>query len=156
MLGSIKNLWHKRLRDLKTTQTLEHFREIIFTKQLIPLTFFTLVIFGCSESEEITGGNTKSLTNSKTTTCQLIEKEFINKGGKITEYKELYLRCSIQDYFIKICAGNVTKEQLTPYINSGIEVEMEIKEGMLDHCNDNLEHVQSRTGTYVVIKRIVK
>jgi hypothetical protein len=97
-----------------------------------------------------------SLKDSKTTTCQLIEKEFINKGGKVTQYKELYLRCSIQDYFIKICAGNVTAEELRPYINNGIEVEMEIKEGMWDHCNDNLAYAQSRIGTYVVINKIIK
>ncbi len=94
--------------------------------------------------------------NAKTTKCQLIEKEFTNKGGKVTEYKELYLRCSIQDYFIKICEGNVSAEQLRPYIESGIEVEMEIKEGMLDHCDENPAYAQSRTGTYVVIKKIIK
>jgi len=93
---------------------------------------------------------------TSTSTCQLIEKSFTNKGGKVTEYKEFYLRCSIQDYFIKICAGNVSAEELKPYINSGIEVEMEIRDGMLDHCNTNLEQVQSRTGKYVVIKKIIK
>ena len=36
-----------------------------------------------------------------------------------------------------------------------IEVEMEIKDGMLDHCNENPAHTQSRTGTYVVIKKII-
>jgi hypothetical protein len=86
----------------------------------------------------------------------LIEKVFINKGGKITDYKELYLQCSIQDYFIKICESNVTLEDLKPYINSGINIKMEIKDGMWDHCSDDPAYAQSRMGTYVVIKEIVK
>lgn len=114
-----------------------------------------LCFLACSETKEVAKEKSMKLSDSKTTTCQLIEKSFTNKGGKVTEYKELYLRCSIQDYFIKICAGNVTVEQLKPYINSGIEVEMEIKNGMLDHCNTNLAQVQSRTGTYVVINKII-
>ena len=121
------------------------------------LSVFILINFiACSETKEVSNGKTMALSDSKTTTCQLIEKQFTNKGGKVTDYKELYLRCSIQDYFIKICAGNITAEQLKPYINSGIEVEMEIKEGMLDHCNANLAYTQSRVGTYVVIKKIIK
>lgn len=90
------------------------------------------------------------------TSCVLIEKEFVNKGGKITEYKELYLQCSIQDYFIKICESNVTLEDLKPYINSGIKVKMKIKDGMWDHCNDDPAYAQSRMGTYVIITEIVK
>ena len=95
-------------------------------KQLIII--LPIALFGCSESKDIPQGKSMSLTDSKTTTCQLIEKEFVNKGGKVTQYKELYLRCSIQDYFIKLCEGNVAATQLKPYINLGIEVEMEIKE----------------------------
>lgn len=94
--------------------------------------------------------------NSPYTSCLLVEKEFVNKGGKITEYKELYLQCSIQDYFIKICESNVTLEELKPYINSGIKIKMEIKDGMWDHCSDDPAYAQSRMGTYVVIKEIVK
>ncbi len=125
-------------------------------KKLLLITTLVISFIACSESKEIPEGKSMSLTDSKTTSCQLIEKEFTNKGGKVTEYKELYLRCSIQDYFIKICEGNVTAEQLKPYINSGIEVEMEIRDGMLDHCDDNVAYAQSRTGTYIIIKKIIK
>lgn len=89
------------------------------------------------------------------TTCRLIQKSFINKGGKVTEYSEFYLQCSIQDYFIKICESKVDKSELEKYLNKGITVDMEIKEGMWDHCEPNVAHVQSRVGTYVVIKKII-
>ncbi|MBL4593113.1 MAG: hypothetical protein JKX68_04760 [Flavobacteriales bacterium] len=68
-------------------------------KFLVFLTIALSLITSCKTTEEST--NTGAMTpNNKTTKCQLIEKEFTNKGGKVTEYKELYLRCSVQDYFI--------------------------------------------------------
>ena len=119
------------------------------------LLIFTLLftVLSCSETKEISSGNK---VKSESITCQLIEKEFTHKGGKLTEYKELHLRCSIQDYFIKTCEGNVTEEELRFYLNKGIEVEIEIREGYLDHCEANPAYAQSRTGNYVVIKKIIK
>tara|TARA_B100000809_G_scaffold257316_1_gene298666 strand:- start:3769 stop:4119 length:351 start_codon:yes stop_codon:yes gene_type:complete len=103
--------------------------------------------FSCKSTSEI---------NSQTITCQLIEKEFTHKGGEFTETKELYLRCSTQDYFIKVCESNITAEQLKPYLNKTIKVDMEIKKGLLDHCETIPEYAQSRSGTYVVLKKIIK
>jgi len=94
--------------------------------------------------------------NTKITNCQLIEKEFTHKGGKLTEYKELHLRCSTQEYFIKICESNVTSEELKQYLNKDIEVEIEIREGLLDHCESIPDYAQSRTGSYVIIKKILR
>lgn len=125
-------------------------------KTQLLISILILNFIACSETKEIPQGKSMSLTSSKTTTCQLIEKKFTNKGGKVAAYQELYLRCSIQDYFIKFCEGKVTAKELRPYINSGIEVEMEIKQGMWDHCSDNPAYAQSRTGTYVVINKIIK
>jgi hypothetical protein len=118
--------------------------------------FIVSILFSCANNKEVPTGKPMSVSKSGTTSCQLIVKEFENKGGKVTEYKELYLRCSIQDYFIKLCEGNVSAEQLKPYINSGIEVEMEIRNGIWDHCNENPAYTQSRTGPYVIIKSIIK
>lgn len=116
----------------------------------------TLFFVSCKNSNSTNTDLRVKDPKTEYTSCVLMEKEFVNKGGKITDYKELYLQCSIQDYFIKICESNVTLEDLKPYINSGIKVKMEIKEGMWDHCSDDPAYAQSRTGTYVVIKKIVK
>jgi len=116
----------------------------------------TLFLVSCKTTKSTSTELRVKDPNLPYTICALIEKEFVNKGGKITDYKELYLQCSIQDYFIKICESNVTLEELKPYINSGIKIKMEIKEGMWDHCSDDPAYAQSRMGTYVIIKEIVK
>ncbi len=119
--------------------------------------YSSILIFGSCKNTQTTNNipvNEKKA--SEYTSCQLVEKEFVNKGGKITEYKELYLRCSIQDYFIKICEGKITLKELEKYIDKGITVEMEIKDGMWDHCSDDPAYAQSRMGTYVVIHKIIE
>ena len=98
----------------------------------------------------------RPMTADKTTHCQLVEKEFVKKNGQATETKELYLRCSIQDYFIKLCESKVSEKALRAYLDEGIEVEMEVREGVWDICPDDPEEMQSRTGSYVVINRIVE
>ncbi len=92
--------------------------------------------------------------SSSGSTCQLIQKPFIKKNNVETDIQEYYLRCSIQDYFIKLCESNVSKEDLDQYLNKGISVEMDIVEGEWDSCPGDGE-VQSRVGTYVVIKKII-
>lgn len=117
-----------------------------------------ILISSCNNSEDIISSQTKGLskTDAKPNiyNCELIEKEFVNKGGKISGFKELYLRCSVQDYFIKLCASSVTKKDLEPFLNKGISVEVEVRDGMWDHCSDNLAEVQSRVGPYIIIKSI--
>jgi len=126
-------------------------------KKLIYILLITL-ISSCNNSKDVISTQSKGLSMSDAKpniyNCQLIEKEFVNKGGKITTFKELYLRCSVQDYFIKLCESNLTRDELEPYINKGISVEVEIKDGLWDHCSENEAEVQSRMGTYIVIKSI--
>ena len=74
----------------------------------------------------------------------------------MSDYKELYLQCSVQDYFIKICAGEVTTEELRKHLNQGITVDMEIRDGLWDICNDDPAYAQSRMGTYVIIHKIIE
>ena len=126
-------------------------------KQLAYISFLLLII-GCNNTKNTPSEKSKPISKENATpniyNCQLIEKEFVNKGGKIAVFKELYLRCSVQDYFIKLCEGNLTHEELEPFIGKGISVEVEIKDGLWDHCNENEAHVQSRMGPYIIIKKI--
>ena len=96
----------------------------------------------------------KRNTNSGITSCLLVEKSFMSKSGDGTEIKELYLSCSIQDYYIKICESAVTREELSKYIGSGIGVKMEIIDGTWDICDGDPLEKQSRTGRYVIIHSI--
>lgn len=121
---------------------------------ILILSAIFIFLSSCKNSSETSLKEKDS--NAKYTTCQLIEKEFVNKGGKVTEYKELYLRCSIQDYFIKLCESNVDVKTLRKYLNKSISVEIEIRDdGMWDICTDDPAYAQSRTGAYVVIKKII-
>ena len=94
--------------------------------------------------------------DSTLTSCLVIEKPFVQKNGKVSKYKEIYFRCSVQDYFIKFCESEVTKKQMKKYINKGISVVMEIREGSWDICEDSPQEMQSRIGKYVVIHSIEK
>lgn len=95
----------------------------------------------------------------------IVEKEFINKAGKSSGFKELYFRLSERDYFIKFCASAVSKEALNAYLETraqqnpekgkNIRLKIEILEGAWDIC-DELIQVQSRIGQYIIIKKIIR
>ncbi len=89
-----------------------------------------------------------------TKSCLLIQKEFSSKSGKPSAFKEYYLRCSVDDYFIKFCESQVTPADLAPYLDQGIKVEMELKEGLWDQCPGDESEVQSRSGTYAAVHKI--
>ena len=87
--------------------------------------------------------------------CVVVEKAFVNKVGKTTEFKELYLRCSIQDYFIKFCESKVSLKKMKKYIDKGLTVTYEVKEGEWDICEGEPE-IQSRIGAYAIVLKINK
>lgn len=114
------------------------------------------VITSCKNNTKKIALREKSI-DSEVTNCQLIEKTFFNKiGVENIEMKELYLRCSIQDYYIKLCETKVHKSDLLKYLNKGISVKMEIREGNWDTCPNDYPNAQSRIGNYVVISEIIK
>jgi len=123
--------------------------------KLFIITIIGFIILGCSSSKTEQVSIIREKKAESFYSCELIEKEFENKIGKPGGFKELYLRCSVQDYFIKICESKVTAEQLKKYLNNGIKVEMEIKNGSWDICEYTLEPQQSRIGAYVVITKII-
>jgi len=111
-----------------------------------------LLLFSCNSYAQEKSNSTKNIT---TTSCQIVEKLFVNKLGHTSDHSEIYLRCSIQDYFIKFCESKVTHKKLEKYINKVITVTYEIKEGEWDRCKGEPD-MQSRVGTYVTILSIKK
>ncbi len=109
------------------------------------------IFFGGKTSSDMN----KQISDPNIFTCQLVEKEFVNKAGKTTGLQEFYLRCSIQDYFIKLCESEVQKEDLVPFLNKGIKVRATVIDGEWDICPDADQELQSRIGKYVVIHEIL-
>ncbi len=88
----------------------------------------------------------------------LVKKPYVDRRGIVREKEEYYLRGSAQDYYIKICEGSVTREELDDFYErsgmvKGISVLGEIREGEWDVCE---EEVASRVGKYVVIYEILR
>lgn len=115
--------------------------------------YFTLVLMvmvgtGFSQNGE--------MIDDGITRCVLIKKPFISKNDKTTDQYEWYLRCSVQDYYIKLCEGKVKASDLEPYLNKGIAVRMEVRDGSWDICKGDPEYAQSRIGRYAVILKIEK
>ncbi len=109
---------------------------------------------------ELSERNKQSSPDGKTILyAEIVQHEFTTKGARGTGIMEYYLRCSVQDYFIKFCESAVTETEIATYFNAErmmnpITIEAEIRDGSWDMCDD--VQVQSRTGEYVVIKAIVK
>ncbi len=117
-----------------------------------------IVISACGVSENSTmeKHNKEPLSDSKNILGGiLVEHPFTSKNGETSEIMELYLRCSVQDYFIKFCESAVTHDQLKPFLNKSVTLEIEMKDGEWDNCLTEDLHVQSRTGKYLAVKSIV-
>lgn len=115
--------------------------------------FLTITVFSFAQQKQ----NTKETDDkSQVFNCQIVEKPFINKGGHTTDQNELYLRCSAQDYFIKLCESKVAEDELRAYVGKGIEVKGIIQEGSWDICSGDPQQMQSRTGKYVVLNTLIE
>jgi len=119
-----------------------------------------LFLLGCSNHKALT---VKTNTNNnqsmnQTLTGQIIKKELIKANGEKSGHFDLYLRCSIQDYFIKFCESSITKEDIEA-LNLGqfdaISVDAEIKHGEWDVCHGlGTDVIPTRIGNYVVIYKM--
>jgi hypothetical protein len=117
-----------------------------------------IVISACGVSENSTmeKHNKEPLSDSKNILGGiLVGHPFTSKNSETSEIMELYLRCSVQDYFIKFCESSVTPDQLKPFLNKSVTLEIEMKDGEWDNCLKEDLHVQSRTGKYLAVKGIV-
>jgi hypothetical protein len=93
--------------------------------------------------------------------CEIVMLPYTNKANKINDsIKDYYLRCSVEDYFIKFCECKISKEQIlanykTDKITNPIAVKANIVFGEWDNC-DSTVITQSRVGNYVQILEIIK
>ena len=134
-----------------------------------PLTLFFIILWiftsFCSNQKEFVMAQKKKadVSSGKDTyivSAPIVAKRFVKKNGEVTDIKEYYLQRSIQDYFIKFCESDISREDLETHLANDqsfiktVKLEVEFKKGLWDVC-DETEEVQSRVGEYVVIKRIV-
>jgi len=132
---------------------------------LINAIFTLLLLFAssctCSKESTIKKKKDISSTDGKIIiSAPIVSKPFVKKNGEPTDRTELYIRRSIQDYFIKFCESEVTREALEDHLSSingfvkAVSLEVEFRKGEWDVCDENLAQ-QSRIGEYIVIHRIV-
>jgi hypothetical protein len=134
--------------------------------RLFFLAFLGLLISACGSTQGIssTMNKTEDLSTGEgkyIISAPIIEKSFVQKKGNNTEFIEYYVQRSVQDYFIKFCEGKVTVAELEKHLKKqkgdikSLTLEIEIKDGLWDSCDEN-NMVQSRTGEYIIIHRIVE
>lgn len=118
--------------------------------------FIILLITACHNTEEMNKNHEKKPQdpNKMILTGPLVEKPFYKKNGEKADFTELYLRASIQDYFIKFCESNVGRSAVEPFIDQVISVQGEIKNGNWDICPADPSEMQSRIGPYIIIQSI--
>lgn len=133
-----------------------------FLSLLLVNLFACMCILGQSATNMKKQKDKKTGENRYEISAELVRKEFVNKGGKKTARYEFFVRRSVQDYFIKICEGEVKRKYLEEiYASFGdtmikmVNVEISFQEGMWDICEADTE-VQSRVGPYAVLYSISK
>jgi len=91
----------------------------------------------------------------------IVEVSMVLKNAKISSHSDYYVRRNIQDYFIKFCDNDgISKKELEQAmtmkdgISQVLRLEVEFRDGLWDSC-DPEEIVQSRTGEYIVIHKIL-
>jgi hypothetical protein len=91
----------------------------------------------------------------------IVSQNFVDKRGRKTDRREMYVQRSIQNYFIKFCESKVSQEELEQYLAEKGDLmkvatlEVEFRDGAWDICDENAQ-MQSRMGEYIIIHRIVK
>ena len=86
--------------------------------------------------------------------AKIIAKTFVNKGGKVhPEIVEYYLEFDGKQHWIKFSASKVSVAAVKALVGQSIYFDGRIEDGLWDTDDQN---VQSRVGTYLVIKRLRK
>ncbi|MGH1386621.1 hypothetical protein [Kordia sp.] len=114
------------------------------------------VIMTTNKTKDISSSEGKYIISSP-----VVIKSFVKKNGEKTSHKEMYLRRSIQDYYIKFCESKISSEDLENHLSTidkeikTATLEVEFLDGYWDICDDDFEQ-QSRMGAYVIIHRIIE
>ena len=122
---------------------------------------------GCCLSQKkviMSKNKTKDISSSKgkyIISVPIVIKNFVKKNGETTKHEEIYIRRSIQDYYIKFCESKISREDLENHLSTMdteikiATLEVEFLDGYWDICDGDLEQ-QSRMGAYVIIHRIIE
>lgn len=112
--------------------------------------FLSFCLINCNSSQTNENTDVPSMNYSG----KIVTKNFINKIGKEdSEHPELYFSMDSSNYFIKFSEGNVLRDEVEKYINQAASIQGEIKNGLWDTNDPNM---QSRVGDYIVIYSITK
>ncbi len=85
---------------------------------------------------------------------KIVGKPFVNKVGQESpKMIDLYFETGGKTYFIKFIDSNVSRNEMSQYINTRLKVEGRLGDGLWDTNDPN--H-QSRVGEYIVIEKIKK
>lgn len=85
---------------------------------------------------------------------KVVTEAFVNKvGQERPKIVDLYFETGGKRYFIKFLDSNVSRNEMTQYVNKGVKVQGKVNYGLWDTNNPN---DQSRVGEYIVIEKIAR
>jgi hypothetical protein len=140
-------------------------------KNSIPVHFSCYILIGllfasCSTPKEgIESGlktpNEKTERGTYIISAPIVYKNSMSKRNEVMEFKDVYIRRSIQDYYIKFCESMISRNELERHLNKisgdikALTLEVQFREGEWDICEGD-PIMQSRIGQYVIIYRVVE
>ncbi len=127
---------------------------------------FSIFMLSCSgqksttmiinKTKDVSTGDGKYIISSPI----VLQRFIATNNGKATIQKDFYIQRSIQDYYIKFCESQVSREMLETYLSTQKDIiktatlEIEYLQGNWDDCDKTITP-GSRTGTYVIIHRLI-
>lgn len=133
-------------------------------QQILPFILFSFLLSCAStsyvEPESPVEDEKNTVGKSYIISARVVERERIVNGEPLAK-TDFYLERSIQDYFIKFCESIVSREELEKNLNRQrasikiLHAEVEYKEGEWDSCDEN-DNINSRSGSYIIIKRLIE
>ncbi len=126
--------------------------------RLIPFFSCAILLFGigCSTSKSKTSDKSTQFPKPVTLNGKIVIKAFVNKVGETSQtMQDLYFETSEDFYFIKFTESEISDAEAMAVLNKPIGIEGEIREGFWDVSDDEGSFVQSRSGPYLVITKVL-